>query len=371
MKIGIDVRCLMVNNYSGVSWYTYHLLQSIFELDTENDYILFYNNAKIFDWPKFKYKNVKYVGFGYSNKLLNLTLLLFDKPHIDKMIGGVDIFFMPNINFSALSTNCQTVITVHDLSYLKFPQFLTLKSRFWHGIIMAKQIIERADLVIAVSMSTKNDLMTLLNIDESKIKVVYEGVDPKFQKINNEVELNRVIKKYKLPPKFILYLGTLEPRKNIESIIEAFNQLSTDHYLVIGGGGGWKSQNIMKLAGKNAKIKIIGYVDEIDKRGLYNLADLFVYPSYYEGFGLPPIEAMACGTPVIVGSNSSQSEVIKNGGLMVDPYNISEIVVAINSLLNNNELRYNYIARGFKISETYKWSKTAQETLDWFKIASK
>mgnify|MGYP001565565487 CR=1 FL=1 len=366
MKIGIDVRCLMVDNYSGISWYTFNLLNSLFVLDHDNEYILFYNNSQSVNLPRFDYNNVRYAGFRYSNKILNLMFVLFNWPKIDKMIGGVDVFFMPNINFSALSGNCKKVVTVHDLSYLIYPQFSTLKSRFWHKILMAKKIIQQADGVIAVSSSTKNDLIDLLKIEESKIKVIYEGVDHKFQIINNQVELDNVSKKYKLPDKFILYLGTLEPRKNIESIIEAYSKLKTDHYLVIGGATGWKTQRIMALVQKNDKIKIIGYVAEEDKRGLYNLADLFVYPSYYEGFGLPPVEAMACGTPVIAGSNSSQVEVIKNGGLLVDPYNINEITKAMEIMLANKELRDEFITAGLKVARDYQWDKTAKETLEIF-----
>ncbi|MEK7072211.1 MAG: glycosyltransferase family 1 protein [Patescibacteria group bacterium] len=366
MKIGIDVRCLMVDNYSGISWYTFNLLNSLFVLDHDNEYILFYNNSQSVNLPRFDYNNVRYAGFRYSNKILNLMFVLFNWPKIDKMIGGVDVFFMPNINFSALSGNCKKVVTVHDLSYLIYPQFSTLKSRFWHKILMAKKIIQQADGVIAVFSSTKNDLIDLLKIEESKIKVIYEGVDHKFQIINNQVELDNVSKKYKLPDKFILYLGTLEPRKNIESIIEAYSKLKTDHYLVIGGATGWKTQRIMALVQKNDKIKKIGYVAEEDKRGLYNLADLFVYPSYYEGFGLPPVEAMACGTPVIAGSNSSQVEVIKNGGLLVDPYNINEITKAMEIMLANKELRDEFITAGLKVARDYQWDKTAKETLEIF-----
>ena len=186
MKIGIDIRCLMAENYSGVSWYTFNLLKSIFELDNNNEYILFYNNSKPVDLPKFNYPNVSYVGFKYSNKILNLMFVLFNRPKIDQMIGGADVFFMPNINFSALSVNCQKVITVHDLSYLRYPQFLTSKSRFWHQIIIAKKIIQQAERVIAVSENTKKDLIELLGVDESKIKVIYEGVDSKFQVVNNQ-----------------------------------------------------------------------------------------------------------------------------------------------------------------------------------------
>jgi glycosyltransferase involved in cell wall biosynthesis len=363
MKIGIDTRCLMQNNYSGVSWYTFNLLKYIFELDDKNEYILFYNNSKPVKMPEFKKANVKYVGFNYSNKVFSSKLHLLGKPKIDEMIGGVDAFFMPNINFAAFSSNCKRIITVHDLSFLRYPQFLTLKSRIWHNTLLSKKIIQDADKIIAVSENTKCDLIELLDVDENKIRVIYEGVDSKFKPIDNRAELERVRRKYKLPARFVLYIGTLEPRKNIGGIIEAYNKLDTDHSLVIGGGNGWKSKEIMKLVKKSDKIKLIGYVGEDDKRGLYSLASLFVYPSYYEGFGLPVIEAMACGTPVIAGSNSSQMEVVAGAGLLVDPYNINEITSAMNFALKDSNLRNKLINLGFERVGDFNWKNTAINTL--------
>ena len=361
----------MAENYSGVAWYAFNLLQALLALDKNNQYIFFYNNAKPVNLPVFNQSNVSYRGFQYSNKLLSLSFNFLNRPKIDKMIGGVDVFFMPNINFCALSSNCRRVITVHDLSFLRYPYFYTLKSRLWHQNLLAKKIIQQADAIIAVSDSTKNDLIDLLNIEAGKIKVIAEGVDGKFQPTDNQIELARVKKRYKLPEKFLLFLGTLEPRKNIESIISAFNQLKTDHYLVIGGDRGWKSKTIRDLAAKNAKIKIIGYVAEEDKRGLYSLADIFVYPSYYEGFGLPLIEAMACGVPVIAGSNSSQAEVINSAGLLVDPYNVNEIKQAIEFILQDEVLRDKLIKNGLARAKAYNWAKTAQATLDVFKNLEK
>ena len=361
----------MADNYSGVAWYTFNLLQALLTLDKNNQYLLFYNNAKPVDLPDFTGTNVSYAGFKYSNKLLSLSFNFLNWPKIDKMIGGVDIFFMPNINFCAVSDNCQKVITVHDLSFLRYPYFYTLKSRLWHQNLLAKKIIQQADAIIAVSNSTKNDLIDLLNIEASKIRVIAEGVDNKFQPTDNQMELARVKKRYRLPEKFLLFLGTLEPRKNIESVISAFNQLSTDHYLVIGGGDGWKSKTIKELTAKNDKIKIIGYVKEEDKRGLYSLADIFVYPSYYEGFGLPLIEAMACGVPVIAGSNSSQVEVVNGAGLLVDPYNIKEIKQAIEFILKDKALRDKLIKNGLARAKEYNWQQTAQETLEVFENLGK
>jgi glycosyltransferase involved in cell wall biosynthesis len=367
MKIGIDVRCLMQNNYSGVSWYTYNLLLSIFKLDKSNEYILFYNNSKPIDMPRFDGDNIKYAGFNYSNKIFSLGLQTLSKPEIDKMIGGVDVFFMPNINFAAFSSKCKRVITVHDLSYLKYPQFWTFKSKIWHKILLNKKIIQNADKIIAVSKNTKMDLINILGINEDKIQTVYEGVDSKFKPISNKTEIERVKKRYKLPHKFILYIGTLEPRKNIESIIDAYNKLNINQDLIIAGSIGWKADQIKKLAQKNSKIKLIGYIGEEDKRGLYSLADLLVYPSYYEGFGLPLLESMACGTPIIAGSNSSQVEVVEKSGLLIDPYNVNELAQAMKFILEKDTLKNELIISGLERVKNFSWERSAEKTLNLFK----
>ncbi|MBI5766055.1 glycosyltransferase family 4 protein [Candidatus Falkowbacteria bacterium] len=422
MKIGIDARCLMNKNYSGVSYYTFNLLKAIFALDKENQYLLFYNSSKKVDLPEFNQPNVKYVGFHWPNKIFNLALNFFNEPKIDKLIGGVDIFFAPNLHFVAWSENCKKVIAVHDLSFLRFPEFFIKKMQLWHKLILWKNILGQADMITADSENTKNDLIELLKIPEGKIKVVYLGVSEEFRVLaKDDIRLENARKKYNLPEKFILYLGTLEPRKNIESIVEAFNLFSPpfqggvrggcrsflkfsanlppswaalnapkvafsdsrfarscpsdyrpppwkggDEYdLVIAGGVGWKAKNIFKLAKENLKIKFIGYVD--DRPALYNLASLFVYPSYYEGFGLPLLEAMACGCPVIAGVNSSQGEVVGEAGLLVDPYNINEIKKAIEMILQNNELRNDFINRGLERAKEFTWQKTAEKVLESFK----
>ncbi len=366
MKIGFDIRCLMNKNYSGVSYYTFNLLKAIFALDKENQYLLFYNSSKKVDLPEFNQPNVKYVGFHWPNKIFNLALNFFNEPKLDKLIGGVDIFFAPNLHFVAWSENCKKVIAVHDLSFIRFPEFFNFKMRLWHKLILGKNILGQADMITADSENTKNDLIELLKIPVGKIKVVYLGVSDEFRVLaKDDIRLENARKKYNLPEKFILYLGTLEPRKNIESIIEAYNLLSNcDYDLVIAGGVGWKAKNIFKLAKENPKIKFIGYIE--DRPALYNLASLFVYPSYYEGFGLPILEAMACGCPVIAGVNSSQGEVVGDAGLLVDPYNINEIKKAMEILLANNELRDDFIKRGLERAHEFTWEKTAKNILRIF-----
>jgi glycosyltransferase involved in cell wall biosynthesis len=189
----------------------------------------------------------------------------------------------------------------------------------------------------------------------------------------DEEKLSAVKNKYGLPDKFILYLGTVEPRKNIDGIIRGYNELRTmnhelgDYKLVIAGGKGWKSKNIYKeweLSKFKDDIKFLGYIDSADRAYLYNLAAVFVYPSFYEGFGFPPLEAMACGLPVVASYASSLPEVAGEAALMVDPYNINDIARALTEILTDDNLRKKLIARGLEQAKKFSWQKTAEEYLE-------
>ncbi len=376
MRIGIDIRCLMQPNYSGVAEYTYNLLKNLFESDRDNEYLLFYNAQQDVkaNLPRFDYENVQFKSFKYPNKLFNLSLKLFKFPKINDLLGGVDIFFIPNLNFIALSKKCKRVITIHDLSYEIFTHFFSPKRKWWHKIINPHYLISTCDKIIAVSKNTKNDLINLYKIPDSNIEVIHSGVDHQIYKRleRSDYRFNEIIKKYQLPEKFIFFLGTLEPRKNVEGLIEAFNQLKKNQpdwknlNLVIAGDKGWHYQEIFELIEKSPyknQIKYLGYIKKGEKPFLYNLAELFVFPSYYEGFGLPVLEAQACGTPVIAGLNSSFSEIAGDSAFLVNVDNITEINQAILQILNENELKDELIIKGLKNVKRFSWKKTALQTL--------
>jgi len=370
MKIGIDIRPLMQSHYSGVSEYTYQLLNHLFELDPHNEYLLFYNAHKDLEknLPRFNFPNVTFKGFNLPNKLLNLSFLIFRYPKIDRLLGGIDILFLPNINFSASSTNTKLVIMVHDLSFERHPEFFDLKHKLWHTLRGAKELIGDANHLLAASKSTKRDVHELYNVSEEIITVTYEGLDPQFIDFKyDETKATAIQEKYNLPEKYILYLGTLEPRKNVTSIIEALDNIPLDYHLVLAGRMGWKYDNILKAAGaRKDRVVFLDYVDKEDKPYLYNSATLFVWPSYYEGFGLPPLEAQASGTPVVVGANSSLVEVIGNSGLLVNVDNVNEISQAINAIINDEQLRNSLIKKGFENSKRFRWKQTAQKTVEVF-----
>ncbi|MBT5337762.1 glycosyltransferase family 4 protein [Candidatus Falkowbacteria bacterium] len=374
MNIGIDIRCLMERELTGVGEYTFYLLKHLFEVDSTNQYYLFYNSRqKVNKYiPKFPKDNVHYCEFKMSNKVLNLTLKIFSHPKLDQIIihkyksSKIDLFLFPNISF--FKTNCPYIITAHDLSFEIFPEFLSFKRKLWHWFVNPNKLFQQADQVISVSKNTKQDLIDIYKIAPKKIQTIYSGIsqnyrilnpkDPKFKKIKN---------KYKLPEKFILFLGTIEPRKNLTSLIKAFNLFHQEHpeySLVIAGKPGWHYKKIIKQQSKN--IIFTKYIKDSEKRYFYNLASMFVYPSFYEGFGFPPIEAMACGCPVITSNNSSMSEICQQAALLINPTDTNDLYSAMKQM-TNSKLAKQYIAAGLQKSKDIHWYQTAQDYLQEIK----
>lgn len=371
MRIGFDIRCLMEKNYSGISEYTYNLLQHLLKIDHENQYILFYNSSKQPNVPEFNFPNVSFKEYKYPNKLFNLSLRFLKIAEIDKMIGGVDVFIVPNFLFLNLSKHCRKILIVHDLSFEIYPEFFTFKKRLWHDLIGPKQLCEQADTVVAISENTKNDIIKIFEINPEKIKVIYPGVAEKFFEPITDEQKNYVKEKYNLPGKYIFYLGNLEPRKNVETLLKAFEKLQDKNiHLVLAGSKAWKYKNINTLYNNSTaknRINFLGYVSAEDKPALYSLAQAFIYPSIYEGFGLPPLEAAACGTPVISSFNSSIVEAVGDSGLLIDPNNYNELAQVIDSLLADQKLKATLSQKGRRNAENFKWDKTSTQILNLFK----
>ncbi|PIR94337.1 hypothetical protein COT97_01855 [Candidatus Falkowbacteria bacterium CG10_big_fil_rev_8_21_14_0_10_39_11] len=367
MNIAIDIRSLMNPKRTGVGEYTLELLSAIFSIDKKNEYYLFYNSAKPVSIPDINYPNVHLVKFSWPNKLLNTCLKIFTYPKLDKLINKkfntkIDLFFFPNIIF--LATQCPYIITCHDLSFELFPHFFSCKRQLWHKIINPQKLFSQASKIIAVSNNTKTDLINSYTLNQEKITVIHSGLSSTFNRLDlSDPGKERIRQKYKLPSKFFLYLGTLEPRKNIESLIQAFNIYKQDHHsstdLVIAGTPGWKYRSIYQAAKQSNfsnKIHFIDYVDDHDKIYLYNLAEKFIFPSYYEGFGFPPLEALACGTPVISSHTSSLPEILQTHATYIDPYNINDLASALGLELS----------KPTSLPITYSWNNTAQKLLDLF-----
>lgn len=269
----------------------------------------------------------------------------------------------------------KVVTTIHDTTFYKFPEkHLWTKRLFFRFFI--KYSSQKSDHLITVSENTKNDLIKLFNVDPGKITTTHLGVDDLFKPIEDSEKFRVIKNKYKLPDQFVLFVGLIEPRKNLPSLIKAFatflnkSELNDDYYLVIAGRWGWESKELLAISNiLNIAEKVLfpGYIESEDLPFLYNMAKIFVYPSFYEGFGLPVLEAMACGTPVITSNISSMPEFVGDSGLLIDPNEISSIEQALCNLLSNENLRRDLSKRALARAKEFTWKETAIKTLDVYR----
>lgn len=378
MNIGIDIRCLMHKTKTGVGEYTQALLEALFVSDKINQYYLYYNSsADITDnLPKWNQDNIHLVASHYPNKLLNLSIALCGLPKLDRLITKIthiklDLFYSPNLNFTALTKEIPFFLTIHDLAFAHFPEYYTAKQNWWHKILQPKKQCQRAKIIFTPSKNTKLDLVATYNLSSKKIQTIYPGLSPIFsQNSDLEAKKNIVKKKYGLPNHFILFLGTIEPRKNIESIITAFekvySQLPFPYYMIIAGAKGWKNAVIYNRANQSPyrdHIKFIGYIQAEEKPALYALASLFIYPSFYEGFGFPVLEAMAMGTPVITSPRSSLPEITAHCAHLIDPNNIRSIEFGILDTLRNPTINKKQNEQAEARSQIFSWQEPAKKIL--------
>ncbi len=367
MKIAIDLRSLQNGQFTGVENYTLNLLEHLLPMDKQNSYTLFYNAFKEAQLPDLNFVNSKLVKKRWSNKILNLALK-FKLVSMEKLAGDFDCLFMPNLNQFNISPKAKLAITVHDLSPVVTPEFYDAKRRLWHKFLNYQKAFNRANVIFAVSEYTKTDLVRLFKVDEKKIKVVYPGIDNKVFQMNiEENKLREIRNQYSLPGDFILFLNTIEPRKNLSNLIRAFEKMDHPAHLVIAGRKGWKDKAIfeeIKHSKKSLKIKYLGYIKDEDKPAVIKLSKALVYPSFYEGFGFQPLEAMAMGTPTIVSQVTALPEVVGDASLLINPYNVSDITATLNLLLKNEQLKSGLVAKGLERVKKFSWEKSSLSILE-------
>jgi len=372
MRIGVDIRTLSEGKTSGVEVYTTKLLQSLFALDKENSYILFSNSfkKKISLSKGFSFDNVVLKAFNYPNRILNVLLRYLNFPKLDRLVGGVDLFFSPRFLFSAFSKNCRLLVTAHDISFHHAPHLFSRRQRIWHWIIDDKKVFKRANAILAVSDHTKKDLVNFFGIQESKIFKVSPGVDhDQYSPVKKDSDQS-FFSRHRLKEGYLLYLGTLEPRKNVESIIAAYEIFRSSKaggpQLVIAGNRGWLYEKSIEMIHKSKYVRDIvelHSLSEDDKPALYRGAKLFLFPSFYEGFGFPPLEAEACGVPCVVSHNSSFPEVLGDSAVYVNPFRVSQIARAIDELYNDSEFYEQKRTQGITNARRFSWNKSAEEVL--------
>ena len=366
MKVGI-IADRLNRPRTGIGNYIYNLIKEFAKTNENRGKVYLINYEKTNIFPNLNEIIVE-------NPLKNITKKSYYFWHLylqfklNKENFKFDIIHSPeNAALFIKLKHQKKIITVYDITPYLFPESFTPITLLRYKLLFPKTL-KTADKIITDSNSTKRDLINYFNVPAEKIKVILLAADEKFKPLNHE-EVNEVKQRYKLEFSFILYVGTLEQRKNIPTLIKAFYKLKKDETkqkLVIAGGKGWKYKEIFETIDKlNLQKDVIftGYVLDEDLPALYNAADLFVYPSLYEGFGLPPLEAMACGTPVITSNTSSLPEVVGDAGIMVDPYDVDGLADAMYKVLGNDGLREDMIKRGLERAKIFSWEKAAKETM--------
>ena len=370
MKIGIDISQIAYQG-TGVASYTRSLVESFSKVGKDNQYVLFgasLRNRSIlrdftdqFDKEIFKTK-FSFLPPKFLEFLWNGVHLL----PIESFIGKVDVFHSSDW-LEPPTRNAKKVTTIHDLTVYKYPQ--AFSPRGGHDIVKNQKrklffTKHYSDLIIAVSQTTKQDAIDILKIPEKKIRVIYEAADT-FYFPRQPKEIKEVKEKFGIKGDYFLCVGTREPRKNIDRVVVAFSQLAKqlpDYSLLIAGKYGWGSDINPKFEIRNSKIRILGYTEKEDLARLYSGARAFVYPSLYEGFGLPILEAMACGAPVITSNVGSMKEIASGTALLCDPQSVESIAEEMLKITKAdiNEFKQKSLVR----AGNFSWDKTALQTLE-------
>ncbi len=365
MKIAIDISQVVYEG-TGVASYTDQLVTHLLKVDTENEYLLFGIAFRKYKILADYLEKARHLNKKVSGKFLFLPQkfgnVVWNKLHLinlDLLLGQVDVFH--SSDWMQPPINCKRVTTIHDLIVYKYqetshPEIVeTQKKRlYW--------VKKECDLVVCDSFATREDLERFLHFDSQKLEVVYPGIE-EIYKPQNEEEILRIKQKYALFDNYILFVGTQEPRKNLQKVISAFNRFvkhplilarKKPFELVLVGKWGWGEKLEM-----NRFIHKLGFVEKSDLPSLYSGASLFLYPSLYEGFGLPVVEAMSCGCPVVTSARGSLKEIAKDSALLVDPDDEEDLLIKMTQGIIDNKLREELIKNGKINSKRFNWGQTA------------
>ncbi|MBW2165910.1 MAG: glycosyltransferase family 4 protein [Deltaproteobacteria bacterium] len=377
MNICIDGRTIYKRN-TGFGYYAFYLIRHILRSEC-NDHItliLHKDVANLFFMPSCTKHHEILTAVDYRNRILrdaweNLVLPIIFKKHNINMFHSLT-FHMPILRIG----NIKQVVTIHDLVVFKmpeiYPKYYTI---YWRFII--KRSLERSSKIIAISEATKQDIIDLFNIKEDKIHVIYHGIDLKRFRPKDETNgVGATLKKYGLKKPYIMALGLSDLRKNGERILKSYSKIikdkTKDVSLAICGILRKRNRVLfdqIKEHGLSDRVVMTGFVEDEDLPILYRAADLFIFPSLYEGFGLPILEAMACGTPVITSNISSMPEVAGDAAVLVNPYDVDALARAMHGILTDKGLKESLVKKGLERVKQFSWEKCAEETIRVYEAA--
>jgi glycosyltransferase involved in cell wall biosynthesis len=360
MHVCIDVSPA-AQKHAGLGRYAGEIARAL-NRQKDVDLSLFYNRQGDAALPDYlNHIPCKTVNIGNKPWRMGVWLSQLMRWPMDKTFGATQIFHATN-HLLAHFKYARTVYTLHDLIFLQYPHYHKAYNR-WYLTLTMPRYLKAADIIVTPSDCSKRDAIKYYNLPAEKIKVIYEAPAPTFKPLHNPAELARVRHTYNLPEQFILHVGTIEPRKNLTRLLEAFQPLLDEwpHLkLVLVGKKGWLYESFferLQTLGLQERVIFPGYVAEADLPALYQLAQVFAFPSLYEGFGLPPLEAMACGTPVVSSNSSSLPEVLGDAGLLVNPTDTAALSQALRRILSDAELRADLSFRGQAQAQNFSWQK--------------
>ena len=375
-KVFIDIQPLLKNK-TGIGWYAYNIIKRVLKED---------------------HNLIEYCGFGFDFLNKNNSKSITDEINFDKidiyskipvriykalwnilpekysnLFPNGDLYHYLNYIVPPIDEAKKVIINVYDMVYKRFPETMKTSNLYMLERDMEKSIY-RADKIITISENTKNEILEYFDIDEDKISIIAPGIDISCfakTKENGLDEKKRIKNKYKLPDNYFLYFGTIEPRKNIATILRAYAELQEDirheFKLVFSGGMGWKNKELMSMinqSGLSDQIVFTGYVEEADKAYIYNMAKIFLFPSLYEGYGMPISEAMASGTPVITSNVSSMPEAGGKAASYISPLDYLAMSKEIEKLLSDENYYNEKVNLGVKQAEKFSWDNAAKQTVE-------
>ncbi len=370
VRIGIDYTAA-VKQRAGIGRYTRNLIGALAEVDAQNEYALFVAGGRtekddLRSWPA----NFRVRSVPLSDRWMHILWQRLRLPvPVQAVTGPLDLFHSPDFVLPPTGRT-PTILTVHDLSFLRVPEcYLPGFRRYLERAVT--RAVGRAEWILADSESTRRDLMGLMAVEPDRVSVIYPGVEPRFHPVRDSEVLNRVRDHYNLPERFVLGLGTLQPRKNFPGLVDGFGRLvqgigNGELQLVVVGSKGWMCEDTYAAAAKvglEDRVHFPGFVEDDDLPALYSLAVAFAFPTWYEGFGLPVLEAMACGTPVVTADNSSLPEVVGQAGLLVDAGDADALAGALARLLGDEALRAQLAAAGIEQARQFTWTAAARQLL--------
>lgn len=372
MRIGVDYTAA-INQSAGIGRFVRCLFEAVTRIDQQNEYVLLHaapepgRPVQVPSGP-----NVSRRELRFRERVMNALWHRLNVPlPVDLLTGPIDIFHAPDFVLPPVR-HAKTILTIHDLAFLLHPECADQRLRAYLEQVVPRSVA-RADYIIADSENTRNDVICLLDADPDRVFVIPGGVEPRFRPASSE-SVADVRQAYGLDGPYILAVGVIEPRKNFPRLIEAYTRFRRKagfrHQLVIAGGRGWLSDETFREAERSAysgDIRFTGFVPEERLPALYTGADVFAYPSLYEGFGLPVLEAMACGTPVICANTSSLPEFAGDAAVLIPPDDPGAIANALETVCGEDGLRHQLHERGYARAREYRWERSAEMLLELYR----